>query len=81
MRRWNSRVSYFLFLTSLSFAASIIRYSSTSSIGVSSFFFDVLGVLFLAVSLQGSKGLFIYEFGFKKGIIGFVSPGGPIVYG
>ena len=81
MRRWNNRVSYFLFLASLSFAASILRYSSTSSTGVSSFFFNVLGVLFLAVSLQGSKGLFTYGFGFKKGSTRFVSPGGTIVYG
>ena len=71
MRRWNSRVSYFL-----SFVVSILRYSSTSSIGVSSFFFDVLGVLFLVVSLQGSKGLFIFGFWLKKGSTGFVSPGG-----
>ena len=74
MRRWNSRVSYLLFLASLSFAASILRYSSTSSIRVSSLFFDVLGVLFLVVSLQGSEGLFTYGFGFKKGSTGFVSP-------
>ena len=39
-------------------------------------FFDVLGVLFLVFSLQGSKGLFIYGFGFKKG-----STGGTIMYG
>ena len=81
MRRWNSRVSYFLFLPSLSFAASILRYSSTSSTGVSSFFPDVLGVLFLAVSLQGVEGPFISGFGFKKGSIGFISPRGTIVYG
>ena len=74
-------MNYFLFLASLSFAASILRYSSTSSTGVSSFFFDVLGVLFFIVSLQGSKGLFTYGFGFKKGSTGFVSPGGTAVYG
>ena len=81
MRRWNSRVNYFLFLASLSFAASILRYSSTSSTGVSSFFFDVLGVLFFAVSLQGLEGLFTFGFGFKKGSTGFVSLGGTTVYG
>ena len=81
MRRWNNRVSYFLFLASLSFATSILRYSSTFSTRVSSFFFDLLGVLFLAVSLKGSERLFISGFGFKKGSTGFVSPRGTIVYG
>ena len=81
MRRWNHRVSYFLFLASFSFAASILRYSSTSSTGVSYFFVHVLGVLFLVVSLHGAEGPFIYGFGFKKGSTGIVSPGGTIVYG
>ena len=81
MRRWNSRLSYFLFLESLSFAASILRYSSTSSTGVSSFFPNVLGVLFLALSLQGTEGPFISGFGFKKISTGFFSHGGTIVYG
>ena len=80
MRRWNIRVSYFLFLTFFSFATSILRYSSTSSTGVSSFFPDVLGVLFLAVSLYGAEGPFISGFGFMKGSTGFVSPGGTIAY-
>ena len=81
MRRWNNRVNYFLFLASVTFIASILRYSSTSSTRVSSFFFDVLRVLFFAVSLQGSKGLFTFGFGFKKGSTRFVSPGGTTVYG
>ena len=34
--------SFFLFLSALSLAASIMRYSSTSSTGVSSFLPDVL---------------------------------------
>ena len=74
-------MSYVIFLASLSFVASILRYSSTSSTRVSSFFLDVLGVLFLAVSLQGAKGPFISGFGFKKGSTGFISPGETIVYG
>ena len=81
MRRWNSRVRYFLFFASLSFVASILRYYSTSSTRVSSFFFNVLGVLFLVVSLQGLKGLFTSGFGFKKGSTRFVSRGGTTVYG
>ena len=48
---------------------------------MSSFFLDVLGVLFFAVSLQGAEGPFIYGFRFKKGSTGFVSSGGTIVYG
>ena len=74
-------MSNFLFLASFSFDASILRYSSTSSTEVSSFFLDVLGVLFLVVSLQGAKGPFISGFGFKNGSTGFVSSGGIIVYG
>ena len=81
MRRCNSKVSYFLFLASFSFAASILRYSSTTSTGVSSFFLDVLRVLFFVVSLQGAKGPFISRFGFKHGSTRFVSPRGTIVYG
>ena len=81
MRRWNNRVNYFLFLASLFFPTSILRYSSTSSTEVSYFFFDVLRVLFLVVSLQGSEWLFTFGFGFKKGSTGFVSPGGTTVYG
>ena len=48
---------------------------------MSFFFLDVLGVLFLVVSLQGSEGIFISGFGFKKGSTGFVSLGGTTVYG
>ena len=45
--------SFFLFLTTLSLVASILRYSSTSSTGVSFFFPNVLGVLCFFVSVQG----------------------------
>ena len=72
---------HFLFIASFSLAASILKYSSTSSIGVNSFFFFTLGVLFLTCSLQGSKGPSLDGFGFKKGSTRFVSPGGTIVYG
>ena len=57
MRRWKRKsIVHFLFLVALSLAASILRYSSTSSTGVSSFFLDVLGVLFFCVFVQGAKG-------------------------
>ena len=72
---------HFLFITAFSLAASILKYSSTSSTGVSSFFFFTLGALFLTGSLQGSEGPFISRFGFKKGSTGLVSPGGTTVYG
>ena len=42
---------HFLFLAALSLATSILRYSSTSSIGVSSFLPDVLVGLSFYVSL------------------------------
>ena len=44
---------HFLFLATFSLAISILRYSSTSSTGVSSFFPNVLGVLSFCVSIQG----------------------------
>ena len=44
---------HFLFLATFSLAISILRYSSTSSTGVSSFFPNVLGVLSFCVSVQG----------------------------
>ena len=69
-----SRASYFLLLKAFSLAASILKYSSTSSIGVSSFFPVALGVLFWVGSLQGSKGLSSSGFGLEKGIGGFVTP-------
>ena len=69
MRRWNSRVNYFLFLASLSFASSILKYSSTSSSGVSSFFFDVLGVLFLAASYMVQKGFLHPNLGLRKVVL------------
>ena len=70
---------HFLLLAAFSLAASILKYSSTSSTGVSSFFTP--GALFLAGSLQGSKGPSLFGFGFKKGSIRFVSLGGTTVYG
>ena len=44
-------------LKAFSLAASILKYSSTSSTGVSSFFLVALGVLFWGGDLQGSEGL------------------------
>ena len=44
-------------LEAFSLAASILKYSSTSSTGVSSFFLVALGVLFWGGALQGSEGL------------------------
>ena len=41
----------FLFIAAFSFAASILKYSSTSSTGVSSFFFFTPRALFLTGSL------------------------------
>ena len=72
---------HFLFLAAFSLAASILKYSSNSSTGVSYFFFFTLGALFLTSSLQGSKGPSLSGFEFKKGSTGFVSPGGTNVYG
>ena len=65
----------------LPLAASILKYSSTSSTWVSSFFFVTPRALFLAGSLQGLEGPFLSGFRFKKGSTGFVSPRGTIVYG
>ena len=71
---------HFLFILAFSLAASILKYFSTSSTGVSSFFFFTLGALFLIGSLRGLEGPSLAGFGFKKGNTGFVSPGGTIVY-
>ena len=71
---------HFLFLAAFSLVASILKYSSNSSTGVSSFFLFTPGALFLTSSLQGSKGPSLSGFGFKKGSTGFVSHGGTIVY-
>ena len=67
---------HFLFIAAFSLATSILKYSSTSSTGVSSFFFFTPGALFLTSSLQGLEGPSLSRFGFKKGSTGFVSPGG-----
>ena len=72
---------HFLLIAAFSLAISILKYSSTSSIGVSSFFFFTPGALFLTSSLQGLEGPSLARFGFKKGNTIFVSPGGTIVYG
>ena len=71
---------HFLFIAAFSLVASILKYSSTSSNGVSSFFFFTPGVLFLTYYLQGSEGPSLAGFGFKKGSTGFISLGGTIVY-
>ena len=47
---------HFLFIAAFSLASSILKYSSTSSNGVSSFFFFTPRVLFLTFSLQGLEG-------------------------
>ena len=72
---------HFLFIAAFSLAASILKYSSTSSTKVSSFFFFIPRALFLTGSLQGSEGPSLVGFGFKNGNTGFVYPGGTIVYG
>ena len=72
---------HFLLLVAFSLPASNLKYSSTSSTGVSSFFFVTPGALFLASSLQGSEGPSLFGFRFKKGSTGFVSPKRTIVYG
>ena len=65
---------YFLLLVAFSLAASILKYSSTSSTGVSSFFLVSLGVLFWAGALQGLEGLSSSGIGLENGIGGFVTP-------
>ena len=74
-KRWKRRVSYFSLLEVISMAASILKYSSTFSIWVSSFFFSIaLGVLFWVGVLQGSEGLSSSGSGLENGIGGFVTP-------
>ena len=73
-KRWKSRVSYFLLLEAFSLDASTLKYSSTSSTRVSSFFPVALGVLFWVGALQGSEGIFSSGSGFENGIGGFVTP-------
>ena len=65
---------YFLFFEAFSLAASILKYSSTSSIGVHSFFPVALGVLFWVGALQGLEGLSSSGFGLENGVGGFVTP-------
>ena len=65
---------YFLLLVAFSLVASILKYSSTSSTGVSSFFLISLGVLFWAGALQGLEGLSSPGIGLENGIGGFVTP-------
>ena len=66
-------MNYFLF-EAFSLAASILKYSSTSSTGVSSFFPVALGILFWAGALQGLESLSSSRFGSENGISGFVTP-------
>ena len=56
MRSWEEVVycSFFIICSPL-LGTSILRYSFTSSTGVSSFFSDVLGVLSFCVSIQGTE--------------------------
>ena len=67
-------IVHFLFLSAFSLAASILKYYSTSSIGVSSFSPYVLGILFLAISLHGLEGPSSSGSGLEKGIGGSVTP-------
>ena len=51
-----------------SLATSILKYSSTSSTGVSSFFLVSLGVLFWAGALQDLEGPSSFGYGLENGI-------------
>ena len=70
---------HFFFLATFSLAISILRYSSTSSTRVSSFFPDVLGVLSFCVSIQGVEVPAPIESGLVYGIGGSVTPWGTTV--
>ena len=65
---------HFLLLKAFSLAASILKYSSTSSTEVSSFFSIASGALFLVGALQGLEGPSSCGFGLENGIGGFVTP-------
>ena len=65
---------HFLLLEAFSLATSILKYSPTSSTGVSSFYSIALGVLFWASALQCSEGISCSRFGLENGIGGFVTP-------
>ena len=65
---------HFLLFAAFSLAASNLKYSPTSSTGVSSFFLVSLGVLFWAGALQGSEGPSSSGIGLENGIGGFVTP-------
>ena len=66
-------MTMFIFYT-FSLIASILKYSSTSSIWVDSFFLVASVALFLACSLQGLEGPSSSGFGLENGIGGFVTP-------
>ena len=67
---------HFLLLAAFSLVASILKYSSTSSTGVSSFFYFLvlLGVLFWVGGLQGLEGPSSSGIGLENGIGEFVTP-------
>ena len=65
---------HFLLLKAFSLVASILKYSSTSSTRVNSFFSVAPGALFLVGSLQGLEGTSSSGFGLENGIGGFVTP-------
>ena len=65
-------IVHFLLLKAFSLAASILKYSSTSSIRVNYFFFVAPRALFLAGSLQGSEGPSSSEFGLENGFVGLL---------
>ena len=64
----------FLLLTAFSLAASTLKYSSTSSTGVNSFFLVSLGVFFWVGALQDLEGQSSFGSGLENGIGGFVTP-------
>ena len=74
IRDGRNGIVHFLLLKAFSLATSILKYSSTSSIGVNYFFFVAPRALFLAGSLQGLEGPSSSGFGLENGICGFVTP-------
>ena len=60
---------HFLLLVAFSLVSSILKYSSTSSTVISSFFLVSLGVLFWAGALQGFKGPSSSGFGLRMVVL------------
>ena len=72
MEEWDN--FHFLLLAAFSLAASILKYSSTFSIGVSSFFLVSLGVFFWVGALQYLEGPSSSGSGLENSIGEFVTP-------